>query len=272
MLDKYPQLQRMRILPWAITILAFLFLYAPIVVLVIYSFNASSRVAIWGGWSTKWYAELLHNQDVLTAALKSLQIALSSATIGTIIGLLGAYALIRLGRFWSRPILSATLAAPLVMPEVITGISMLLLFIAMEQFVGWPNGRGMLTIIIAHSTFCAAYVSIIIMSRLRNVDRSIEEAALDLGAKPYHVFMDVTFPAIATAILSGWLLAFTLSLDDLVIASFVSGPSSSTLPMLIFSKVRFGVSPEINALASLVILIVSLSLATAWFLQSRNKH
>ena len=265
-------MNKSRIIPLFISAIALLFLYAPIIALVVYSFNASKRVTIWGGFSVKWYGRLFENEEVLIAAFKSLQIALASASLGTFFGVAGAFAMVRLGRFWLRPLLSSALTAPLVMPEVITGLSLLLLFIAMEQSLGWPQGRGMMTIIIAHATFCTAYVSVVVMSRLAHANRSIEEAALDLGAHPVRVFWDITLPTIMPSVIAGWLLAFTLSLDDLVIASFVSGPSSSTLPMVVFSKVKFGVSPEINALATLVMLVVALSLATAWIFLRRKKE
>jgi putrescine transport system permease protein len=244
-------------------ILGFLFLYTPIIGLVVYSFNASKLVTVWGGFSTKWYGELLKDPQILGAAWVSLKIAFASATLATILGTLAALVLVRIPRFRSRSLFSAMITAPLVMPEVITGLSLLLLFVGLEVAIGWPSGRGMMTIIIAHTTFGMAFVAVVIQSRLVDMDQSIEEAAADLGAKPMRVFFDVTMPTIMPALLAGWLLAFTLSLDDLVIASFVSGPGASTLPMVVFSKVRLGVTPEINALATLMIAAVGLGIFLA---------
>lgn len=248
----------------------FFFLYAPIVSLVIFSFNESKLVMVWGGFSTKWYGELLRDPQILEAAWISAKIAFLSASIAVVVGTLGSFVLIRFERFRTRSLLSMMITAPLVMPEVIIGLSLLLLFVALQQLISWPANRGMMTIIIAHSTFGAAYAAVVIQSRLVDMDLSIEEAALDLGAKPVSVFFDVTLPVIAPALLSAWLLAFTLSLDDLVIASFVSGPGASTLPMVIFSKVRLGVSPDVNALAAIIIAIVSLGVIIAALNMSRS--
>ncbi|MCF6301963.1 MAG: ABC transporter permease subunit [Devosiaceae bacterium] len=252
-------------------ILGFVFLYAPIVSLVIFSFNKSKLVTVWGGFSTKWYGELLQDPQILGAAWISLKIAFTSATLAIIIGTLAAFVLVRFKKFRTRTLLSGMITAPLVMPEVITGLSLLLLFVAMQGLIGWPAGRGMTTIIISHATFGSAYAAVVIQSRLVDMDLSIEESAADLGAKPVRVFFDITLPVIAPALVSGWLLAFTLSLDDLVIASFVSGPGSSTLPMVIFSKVRLGVTPEINALATIIILIVSLGVIVAALTLQKGK-
>ena len=261
---------------WTLPILAglgFFFLYAPIVALVVFSFNESRLVTVWAGFSTRWYAALLNDRQILQAAWVSLQVAVASATLATVFGVLAAFVLARLGRFRGRLLLTGMTTAPLVMPEVITGLSLLLLFVAMEQVLGWPGGRGMGTIIIAHTTFCLAFVAVIAQSRLRDMDESLEEAARDLGAGPVRVFFDITLPVIAPAIVAGWLLAFTLSLDDLVIASFVSGPGASTLPMVVFSKVRLGVSPDVNALATIIIAVVALSIATAGvILYRQNKR
>jgi putrescine transport system permease protein len=236
----------------------FLFLYLPIVLLVVFSFNESRLVTVWGGFSTKWYGELFRNQQILGAAWLSFKIAAMNATGATILGTLAGLALARFGNFRGRPLLTGLATAPLVMPEVITGLSLLLLFVAMEQAIGWPAGRGITTITIAHMTFSMAYVTVVVQSRLATLDQSLEEAAMDLGARPAKVFFLITLPIILPAILAGWLLAFTLSWDDLVITSFVTGPGSSTLPVVIFSKVRLGVSPDINALATLLILAVAL--------------
>ncbi len=251
--------------------LGFSFLYAPIVSLVIFSFNESRLVTVWSGFSTKWYGELFRDPQMLGAAWLSLQIAALSATIALVLGTLAAVALVRFRRFRGRTAFAGTVSAPLVMPDVITGLSLLLLFVAMEGLIGWPRGRGMLTIVIAHATFCTAYVCVVVQSRLSDFDRSLEEAAMDLGASPVRTFFDITLPIIAPALVSGWLLGFTLSLDDLVIASFVSGPGSSTLPMVIFSKVRLGVSPDVNALATIIIGIVALGVLTATILQLRAR-
>ncbi|RDE19912.1 ABC transporter permease subunit [Motiliproteus coralliicola] len=252
--------------------LGFIFLYAPIIALIIYSFNASKLVTVWGGWSLKWYVSLFNNDQIIDAALLSVKIAFISATAAVVLGTMAGFALSRLGPFRGKMIFSGWVTAPLVMPEVITGLSLLLLFVAMEGMFGWPSGRGASTIIIAHVTFCMAYVAVIVQARLSSMDESLEEAAMDLGAKPLHLFFLVTLPLISPAIISGWLLAFTLSLDDLVIASFVSGPGNSTLPMVIFSKVRLGVSPEVNALATLMILIVAIGVGLGmWQLRRQEK-
>jgi len=245
------------------TVLGFAFLYLPIISLVVFSFNESKLVTVWGGFSTKWYGELFRDPQIINAAWISLQIAFISATLALVLGTLAAVALIRFRRFRGRTLMTGMITAPLVMPEVITGLSLLLLFVSMESLFGWPAGRGVLTIVIAHSTFCMAYIAVVVQSRLSDMDLSLEEAAMDLGATPVRVFFDVTLPIISPALVSGWLLAFTLSLDDLVIASFVSGPGSSTLPMVIFSKVRLGVSPDVNALATIIIGIVALGVVAA---------
>jgi putrescine transport system permease protein len=241
----------------AMMVAGFLFLYLPIVLLVVFSFNESRLVTVWGGFSTRWYGELFRNEQILGAAWLSFKIAAMNATGATVLGTLAGLALARFGRFRGRPLLTGLATAPLVMPEVITGLSLLLLFVAMEQLIGWPPGRGITTITIAHMTFSMAYVTVVVQSRLATLDESLEEAAMDLGARPAKVFFLITLPIILPAILAGWLLAFTLSWDDLVITSFVTGPGSSTLPIVIFSKVRLGVSPDINALATLLILAVA---------------
>lgn len=247
------------------------FLYLPLVSVVVYSFNDSQLATVWGGFSTRWYGELLGNDEILDAAWLSLRIAALSATLATILGTMAAFALVRLGRFRGRTLFSGMITSPLVMPEVITGLSLLLLFVSMQQWLGWPARRGFSTITIAHTTFAMAYVAVIVRSRLLSIDTALEEAAMDLGCHPPRVVFDITLPLIAPAMLAGWLLAFTLSLDDLVIASFVSGPGATTLPMYIFSKVKLGVTPDINALASLIILIVSLALAAAWLVTRRQR-
>jgi putrescine transport system permease protein len=255
------------------TILGFLFLYAPIASLIVFSFNESQLVTVRGGFSTKWYGALLEDPQILGSAWISLQVAVVSATLAVVLGTLAAYVLTRFRRFRTRALLSVMTTAPLVMPEVITGLSLLLLFVSMEQLIGWPAGRGMTTIIIAHVTFCMAFVAVVVQSRLSSLDLSLEEAAMDLGARPARVFFDVTIPVIAPALVAGWLLAFTLSLDDLVIASFVTGPGASTLPMVIFSKVRLGVSPEVNALATIIIAVVAIGVGIAtWQMRRAAKN
>ena len=247
----------------------FLFLYLPIVLMIVFSFNESRLVTVWAGFSTKWYGELFRNEQILGAAWLSFKIAAMNATGATILGTLTGLALARFGHFRGRPLLTVLATAPLVMPEVITGLSLLLLFVAMEQLIGWPEGRGITTITIAHMTFSMAYVTVIVQSRLATLDESLEEAAMDLGARPAKVFFLITMPIIIPAILAGWLLSFTLSWDDLVITSFVTGPGSSTLPIVIFSKVRLGVSPDINALATILVLIVAIGTAAFGFYSQR---
>ena len=251
--------------------LGFAFLYIPIASLVFYSFNKSRLVTVWGGFSTKWYGELLRNEQILNAAWLSLKVAAISATLAVALGTLAGMVLARFGPFKGRTLLSGLSTAPLVMPEVITGLSLLLLFVTMEQIIGWPKGRGMTTIIISHITFTMAFVTVVVQSRLAQMDDSLEEAAMDLGARPHKVFFLITLPIIFPALMSGWLLAFTLSLDDLVITSFVAGPGSSTLPMVIFSKVRLGVSPDINALATILVAIVAVGVVIAGIVMSRQQ-
>jgi putrescine transport system permease protein len=245
-------MKRGYILP-VFAVLGFVFLYAPIISLIVFSFNESRLVTVWTGFSFRWYAALFQDSQVVAAGILSLQIAATSATIATVLGTLAGLA-----------------SAPLVMPEVITGLSLLLLFVSMEAMFGWPSGRGFTTIVLAHTTFCMAYVTVVVRSRLVDMDRSLDEAAMDLGATPMRVFFDVTLPIISPALISGWLLAFTLSLDDLVIASFVSGPGSSTLPMVIFSKIRLGVSPDVNALATIIIVIVAIGVGLATFIGAKR--
>jgi putrescine transport system permease protein len=243
--------------------LGFAFLYMPMIILVIYSFNESKLVTVWAGFSTKWYGELAGNQQFLDAAWVTIKVAVASSTLATIFGTMAALVLVRAGRFPGRTLFSGMIYAPLVMPEVITGLSLLLLFISIGL------DRGVFTIVLAHTTFSMCYVSVVVSSRLVTFDQSLEEAALDLGCTPVKAFQLVTLPIIAPAVISGWLLAFTLSLDDLVIASFASGPSSTTLPIKIFSAVRLGVSPEINALSTIMIGIVTVGVITASLISKR---
>ena len=254
----------------------FAFLYVPILSMIFFSFNNSRLVTVWDAANSptlRWYGLLLHNHQILRAAWLSIKIATMNATGAVILGTLSGFALARYGRFRGRTLLSVMTTAPLVMPEVITGLSLLLLFVAMEQLIGWPQGRGVTTITIAHITFSMAYVTVIIQSRLSNFDESLEEAAMDLGARPLKVFWRITLPLISPAVASGWLLAFTLSWDDVVISQFVAGPGSSTLPMVIFSKVRLGVSPDVNALATIMVLIVATGVvSSALWMQSRERR
>ena len=248
----------------------FAFLYLPILVLVTYSFNSSALATVWGGFSTRWYSALLDNQQIIDAALLSLEIAAISATFATILGTLAGLALTRMRRFKGRFMFTGLIAAPLVMPEVITGLSLLLLFVSLQEFIGWPSTRGAGTITIAHITFSMAYVAVIVQAQLASMDESLEEAAMDLGGRPIQVAFDITLPLIAPSMISGWLLAFTLSLDDLVIASFTSGAGASTLPMVIFSKIKLGVTPDINALASIIIGTVTVGIVIASWIILRN--
>ena len=241
-------------------VLGLVFLYVPILSMVVFSFNNSRLVTVWDrahSPTLKWYFELASNDQILSAAWLSIKIAIIAASASVVLGTLAGLALARFGAFRGRALLAGMTTAPLVMPEVITGLSLLLLFVALEDAIGWPQGRSAVTITLAHITFCMAYVTVVVQSRLVGFDESLEEAAMDLGARPAKVFFRITLPLIVPALVSGWLLAFTLSWDDLVISQFVAGPSSSTLPMVIFSKVRLGVSPDVNALATIMVLVVA---------------
>ena len=253
-------------------VLGLIFIYLPMLILVIYSFNASKLVTVWGGWSVKWYVGLLDNSQLMGSVLRSLEIACYTAVAAVALGTLAAFVLTRITHFKGRTLFGGLVTAPLVMPEVITGLSLLLLFVAMAQMIGWPQERGIVTIWIAHTTFCAAYVAVVVSARLRELDLSIEEAAMDLGARPWKVFFLITIPMIAPSLAAGGMMSFALSLDDLVLASFVSGPGSTTLPMEVFSAVRLGVKPEINAVASLILLAVSLVTFLVWFFSRRAEE
>jgi len=254
----------------SIVVFGYAFLYIPLLSVIIYSFNDSRLVSVWGGFSLRWYHELLQSEEIWAAAMLSLRIAAISATMAMILGTVVGLALSRLGSFRGRLLMTGMITAPLIMPEIITGISLLFLFITMTEWIGWPASRGAMTITIAHITFSMAYVAIIVRSRLNGMDQSLEDAAMDLGGRPLRVFFDITVPTIAPAMVAGWLLSFTLSLDDLVIASFVSGPGSTTLPMLIFSKVRRGVTPDINALATVIIVLVTIGVIMAALIMRRK--
>jgi len=254
-------------------VMGFAFLYIPILSMIVFSFNESKLVTVWGGFSVKWYGILLQNRQMIDAAWLSLRIATVTATGAVVIGTMAGLALARFGRFKTRTLFSGMVSAPLVMPDVITGLSLLLLFVALGpiSFIPIPPERGFITITIAHMTLTISYVTVIVQSRLSTMDDSLEEAAMDLGARPFKVFMLITLPIIAPAMISGWLLAFTLSLDDLVIASFTSGPSTNTLPMMIFSTVRRGITPQINALATIMVAIVTVFVIVAGVVMSRQE-
>jgi len=246
------------------------FLYLPIAVLIAYSFNASALVTVWGGFSTVWYGRLLHNPQILNAMGLSLEVAVTAASSAVVLGTLAAVALVRVPRFRGRLLLTGMVHAPLVMPEIITGIALLLMFVSMGQAFGWPRHRGFTTLVLAHVTFCIAYVTVTVLPRLAVAERDLEDAAMDLGAGPIRAFLEITLPLIAPALLSGWLLSLTLSLDDLVISSFVAGPGASTLPMVIYSKVKLGVSPDMNALASVIMLVVGAAVLAGGWLNYRG--
>lgn len=267
-------MKRRSYLAWTLMSMGFLFLYIPIISMIIYSFNASRLVTVWDSVHSPtilWYRELFANEPLMSAAALSFRVAAINATGAVILGTMAAFALVRYRRFKGRALFGLLTTAPMVLPEVITGLSLLLLFVGMEQWFGWPQGRGALTILLAHITFSMAYAIVVIQSRLVTVDRSLEEAAMDLGARPIKVFFVITLPLIVPAILSAWVLSFILSWDDLVITSFVSGPSSTTLPQLIFSKVRLGVSPDINALATILVSLVSIFVAIAGVVMMRQE-
>ncbi|MBD3666143.1 ABC transporter permease subunit [Sulfitobacter aestuariivivens] len=265
------QANRSRFLTIMLT-LGLAFFYVPMILLVIYSFNYSKIVPVWGGWSLRWYRELFESAEVWSAVTLSLQIAFVNATFATMLGLLAGLAMVRFGRFRGRTLFGGMIVAPLVMPEVITGLSLLVFFISLNQLTGWPAERGFTTITIAHITFSMAYVAVTIQARLTGMGEDLEEAAADLGARPLKVLTAITIPRLTPALISGWLLAFTLSLDDLVIASFVTGPGSNTLPILIFSRIRTGLRPDINALATIVILVISICVAIAAILMFRQQR
>ncbi len=257
----------LRVLAW----LGFTFLYVPLFLLVVFSFNANDRASVWTGFSFKWYGQLLENKGLIDAAMVSLQVASMAATIATVIGVLAAYVLSRFRRFRGRSLLEGMSAAPLVLPDIILGFSILTLFIMVEQLFGWRNIRGIMTITIAHATLCSAYVCVTVSARLVDMDQSLEEAALDLGAKPWQVFFGITLPVIAPAVIAGWLLSFTISMDDAVISQFVSGAGGTTLPVKIWSQVRIGVTPEYNALATLIITLVAVFVISAMLLMNSTR-
>jgi putrescine transport system permease protein len=258
-------------------VLGLVFLYLPIISMIVFSFNNSRLVTVWDAAHSptlKWYGVLVHNEQMLSAAWLSIRIAVIAASAAVVLGTLAGVALVRLGAFRGRMLLAGMVTAPIVMPEVITGLSLLLLFVALGQLIGWPKGVGAVTIALAHITFCMAYVTVVVQSRLAGFDESLEEAAMDLGARPLKVFFRITLPLILPAIASGWLLAFTLSWDDLVITQFVAGPGSSTLPMVVFSKVRFGVTPDVNALATILVLLVAtgIAISTVWMRYQQRRR
>ncbi len=247
----------------------FAFFYIPILSMIVFSFNKSRLATVWGGFSTEWYGKLFQNDQIINAAILSLEIAVVSATLATVLGTMAGIAMARFKRFRGRTMLSGLITAPLIMPEVITGISLLMLFIVLAEWIGWPGTRGFTTITIAHITFSMTYVTTIVQARLSSADISVEEAALDLGSRPWQVLRDITLPIISPSIVSGWLLAFTISLDDVVITSFTTGPGSTTLPILIWSKVKLGVTPDINALATIIVLVVAVGVGAASYIMHR---
>ena len=255
----------------AALLFGYAFLYAPIALLMVYSFNASREVSVWGGFSAKGYGELAHNEAYINAAWLSLKIAATSASASLVLGTLAALVLVRFGRFNGRLLFNGLITAPLVMPEIILGLAMLLLFVALEDLIGWPSGRGFTTIAIVHTTVGMAYATVVIRSRLAQMDESLEEAAMDLGARPVKVFFLITLPVIAPSLAAAWLLAFTLSLDDVVATQFVSGPGSTTLPIEVFSAVRLGVSPQVNALGTIIVVAVAAVIAIAWRFSLRRR-
>lgn len=253
--------------------IGFLFLYIPILSLVVYSFNASELVTVWSGFSLKWYAAMWHDTELINAAWLSLKIALMTAFASVLIGTWAGFVLARMGRFRGVTLFNGLISAPLVIPEVIQGISLLLLFVEMGKLLGWPSQRGMFTIWIGHVMLCVSYVAIIVQSRLRDLDPALEEAGLDLGATPLRVFFSITLPIISQALISGWLLSFTLSVDDVVTSAFLSGPGSTTLPLVVFSRVRLGLNPEMNALATLFITVVTIGVVVAnHFMQAAERR
>jgi putrescine transport system permease protein len=256
----------------AALVLGFGFLYLPIALLIAYSFNASRLVAVWGGWSLHWYAALWDDDKFRGAARNSLEIGIMAASLALVFGTCAGIAIQRFARFRLRLVFSFMLMAPLVVPEVILGLSLLLLFVASQAWLGWPASRGIMTVTIAHATFGSCFVAVLVRAQLAGFDRSLEEAAFDLGARPLGVLWRVTLPGISPALVSGWLLAFTVSLDDLVVASFVSGPSATTLPMAVYSSVRIGVTPEINALATVFLGVVIVLVALAFLLIARQER
>jgi len=253
-------------------IAGYAFLYAPIAFLVAFSFNDSRLVSVWTGFSTRWYIELWHDEALISATLLSLRVAAISASIATVIGTMAGFALARLGRFPARGTFQAALAAPLVLPEIITGLSLLLLFVTLEQAIGWPRGRGEVTITLSHAALSVAYVAVVVRARLADAGTALEDAAADLYAPPWRVFVAITLPLMAPALVSGWLLAFTLSLDDVVVASFTSGPGASTLPMVVFSMTRMGVTPELYALASIIVATLAVGLAVVAAIRARLRR
>ncbi|MFN4238314.1 MAG: ABC transporter permease subunit [Vogesella sp.] len=258
-----------------VLVVGFLFLYIPIVSLIVYSFNESKLVTVWGGFSTKWYVSLFNNEQIMSAVKLSIQIALASATAAVVLGTIAGFVLARFKRFKGSTLFAGMMTAPMVMPEVITGLSMLLLFISLQQVIGVPSERGFFTIWVGHTTLCMAYVAVVVRSRLLEIDKSLEDAAMDLGARPLKIFFVITLPLVSQAIASGFLLSMTLSLDDLVTTAFLSGPGSTTLPQVIFSKVRLGLNPEINALASITVLVVGVVVLVANYLMlnaQRNRE
>ena len=264
--------QRRPFILYTLMVFGYAFLYLPIASVVAFSFNETRSVSLWKGFSLEWYGRLLENQAVIDAAGLSLLIAAMASTLAVVIGTMAALALSRFGRFKGRGLLSLLSSAPLVMPDVMLGISALFLFITLQQLIGWPMGRGIDTITIAHVTLCVCYVTVVVRSRLAQTDHSLEEAAMDLGARPLQVFWLVTLPMIAQSVISAWLLTFTLSLDDVVLSNFLSGPGATTMPLVVFSRARLGLNPSVNAVATLIIVLVAIGVVVAGYLIARAER
>ena len=252
-------------------ILGYVFLYTPILILIAFSFNSSKQITIWTGFSLNWYAQLFSNHEMLKATGTSLQIAITCATLSTILGTISALILVKFKQFKGKNLFQVLVTAPLVMPEIIMGLSFLLLFFNLESLIGWPKAGTISSITLAHTTMAVSYVCAIVHAQLINFDQSLVEAAMDLGARPFKVFIKITIPILAPSLISGWFLSFVLSMDDLIVSSFVGGPDATTLPMIIYSSVKFGISPQINALATLIVLLVLIALIVVYFLHAQQK-
>ena len=264
-------MKKTAVLPLTWMILVYLFLYLPIVVLVVYSFNDSRMVTLWGGWTFKWYGAVLHDTEVINGLILSLKVALATATTSVLLGTLAAFALVRYRHFAGKGLLNFMINIPLVMPTVVIALALLMFFVAVQKAMGFPQ-KGFFTIFIGHTVMAISYAAVVIQSRLKEMDRSIEEAAMDLGARPFQVFMLVTLPSISQALVSAWLLAFSLSLDEVVISAFLSGPGSTTMPLVVFSRARLGLNPTINAIATVVVVVVGIGVAFASYFIARQER
>lgn len=264
-------MKRSAALPMAWMILVYVFLYLPIVVLVVYSFNDSRMVTVWGGWTLKWYGAVVHDQEVISGLMLSLKVALATATTSVVLGTLAAFALTRYRRFRGKSLLNFMINIPLVMPTVVIALALLLFFVTVQKAIGFPQ-KGFFTIFIGHTVMAISYATVVVQSRLKEMDQSIEEAAMDLGARPFQVFMLVTLPSISQALVSAWLLAFSLSLDEVVISAFLSGPGSTTLPVVIFSRARLGLNPTINVVGAVTVYLVIVAVAVSSVLMARRER